>query len=80
MSIFITLILITIGFILGLAVGYIIAKIFYKDEPIGDLRIDESDPEDGPYLFLELKTKPKYFKHRNRVTLNVKAKNYISQK
>lgn len=80
MSIVIMFLLIIIGFILGLGIGYIAAKFTYDKEPIGDLRIDESDPEDGPYLFLELNSRPNTFKHLNRVTLNVVAKNYISQK
>lgn len=80
MSIAIILPLIAIGFILGLIIGYIAAKFVYYKEPIGDLRIDESDPDDGPYLFLELNSRPNTFKHLKQVTLNVKAKNYISQK
>ena len=35
-----------IGFLLGVAV-------FYR-RPVGNLRIDQSDPADPPYLFLEL--------------------------
>ena len=65
----------TVGFI----IGYFVAKPTGVDEPIGDLRVDQSDPYDGPYLFLELRTTPD-FKKLDKVTLNVKLENYISQK
>ena len=50
-------------FIIGLAVGILIGFItlyfplkaaFFKHRSIGDLRVDQSDPSDTPYLFLEL--------------------------
>lgn len=80
MDLIIMLILVTVGFVFGLTIGYMISKSIKNEEPIGDLRIDESDPDDGPYLFLELKSKPNNLKSRKQVTLNVKAENYVSQK
>lgn len=80
MALIIMSILGLVGLIFGLAIGYVIGRSENREEPIGDLRIDESDPEDGPYLFLELKSRPNTFKHLKRVTLNVKAENYISQR
>jgi hypothetical protein len=69
-----------ITLVFGFICGYVVCKAVSIDEPIGDLRVDESDPDDGPYLFLELKSRPESFKHLERVTLNVKAENYISQR
>ena len=48
-----------IGFLAGLVIGitalFICLKtIRHKQRPIGDLRVDGSDPSDHPYLFLEL--------------------------
>ena len=63
-------------FVLGVAVTCLIRR----QKPIGTLRMDESDPEYGPYLFLELETDPSVIKRMNRVTLKVNVKNYISQK
>ena len=81
MIITLAFVLIVVGFILGVFVGFAIERYMSdRMEPIGDLRIDESDPEDGPYLFLELKTAPNNFKSLKQVTLNVKAENYISQR
>ena len=66
--------------IVAFGLGFIAARLFYRKSPIGVLRIDESDPYDGPYLFLELDSKPDSFKNKKQVTLNVKAENYVSQK
>ena len=77
---FIILMAATAGFVIGVSVGYFLHKMLHHEEPIGDLRIDESDPDDKPYLFLELKSMPNNLKSRKQVTLNVKAENYVSQK
>ena len=79
MTILLAFILTTIGFVIGVVVGLAIEKTRHV-EPIGDLRIDESDPEDGPYLFLELNARPDNIKTHKQVTLNVKVENFISQK
>lgn len=49
-------------------------------KPVGTLRIDNSDPDEPPYLFLELKkeSNPNNFKNKKYVTFDVNAKNYIS--
>lgn len=47
---------------------------------IGNLRIDNSDPNEPPYLFLELEKTPDRLKDGDKVVLIVKVKNYISQK
>jgi hypothetical protein len=41
-------------FAAGLIAGGIIMKLWLSNTTIGTLRMDTSDPEDGPYLFLEL--------------------------
>lgn len=53
-----------------------------KQEPIGKLRVDSSDPDDGPYLFLELNQSIEAVKLRDkkRVILEVDDTNFISQK
>jgi hypothetical protein len=67
--------------LMGILTGMLIAKFAFRDKPIGSLRVDQSDPDSGPYLFLELSPggadeiyKKKY------VSLRVNLKNYISQK
>lgn len=74
------------GYIL-LAIGVLFGSvctllIFPRhDEPMGVLRIDNSDPEDGPYLFLELSSEaaPNVLKNKKYITLQVKAEDFISQ-
>ena len=71
-------------FVIGLAIGAIVmfgfcASKFTNDDPIGDLRIDESDP-DGPYLFLELDQDVDLFRQKDTVTLNIKNESFIPQK
>lgn len=66
-----------IGAGLGIILG---AKLFKKkNDSIGFLRIDNSD-EDGPLLFLELKSGPHTFMQEKYVTLEVKLEDFISQK
>ena len=69
-------------FILGLAVGVILALLTNKEKPIGSLCVDKSDPDDGPYLFLEFNPdqNPEVIMKKSYVTLKVEAKNYISHK
>lgn len=53
-----------------------------KQEPIGKLRIDSSDPYDGPYLFLELKQSVEAVKLQDKkyVLLEVDSTDFLSQK
>lgn len=44
---------IAVGIIIGLVVGTLIFRRRYI--PVGDLRIDRSDPTSEPFLFLELR-------------------------
>ncbi len=71
-------ILIFVG--LGFALGYAVAKVIMKEEPVGYLRVDTSDPDDGPYMFLELHEDPAYVMKRKHVTLEINTNNYVSQK
>lgn len=67
-------------FLFGVMMGYIIAKITSCEKPVGVLRVDHSDPDDGPYLFLELSSNPNTLIHDTYVTLKVNTQSYISQK
>lgn len=43
-----------IFFVVGTIVGIIVTSMFFRKEPIGTIRVDNSDPDSPPYLFLEL--------------------------
>jgi hypothetical protein len=66
--------------ILTFIIGLILGLGGHKVAPVGTLRIDNSDPEDGPYLFLELSTDPKVLMKEKEVLLKVDTKSYLTQK
>ena len=66
-----------IAFLVGVLIGTIIYAIAVKTASVGTLRIDQSDPDDSPYLFLELKNTNAIFS-KKYVTMKVELKNYIS--
>lgn len=66
-----------IAFLAGVLIGTIIYAIAVKTASVGTLRIDQSDPDDSPYLFLELKDVNTIFS-KKYVTMKVELKNYIS--
>ena len=65
----------------GILIGLLVSKFVFKDKPIGSLRVDKSDPDSEPYLFLELDAGGMSdFYKKQSVRLRVKIKNYISHK
>ena len=68
-----TIIFVILAFILGC----IADRLSNRNRSIGNLRIDNSDP-DGPYLFLELNCGPESFDNKKYVILKVNAENFIS--
>lgn len=70
-----------LGIVMGLMIGQLIDLLTRKPPKYsGALVIDRSDPEDGPYIFLELKDDPNILEKSETVTFVVVSKNYISQK
>lgn len=67
-----------IAFLLGVLIGTIIYAIAVKTASVGTLRIDQSDPEDSPYLFLELNKNVHIITSKKYVTMKVERRNYIS--
>lgn len=68
--------LLMVLFLIG---GYILGRLYRRDS-VGTLRIDSSDPDDGPYMFLELKTDPGYVMKQKQVVLDVNTESYLTQK
>ena len=68
--------------IVGIVVGTFISKWVLSRKSSGALRVDTSDPDDGPYMFLEIKDQVEVYKimRKEYVTLRVKFENFISQK
>lgn len=68
-----------IGLLFGVALSIVLIRgLYIRKSPIGALRVDHSDPDDGPYLFLELYPGGKEAIMTNRhVVLSVKIEDYI---
>ena len=64
----------------GIILGYSLGVLAKSEKPVGTLRVDQSDPDDGPYLFLELETDPREVMRRKYVNLKVLVKDYVSHK
>lgn len=71
--------LLTIAFLLGIPIGCMFGKASRKYDPVGVLRIDNSDPYDGPHLFVEIHKNPKMLKFEKYVTFEVSTESYLSQ-
>nr|DAQ19121.1 MAG TPA: hypothetical protein [Caudoviricetes sp.] len=70
------LLLILAGMFLGIAIAAAIYRAYF----VGTLRIDHSDPEDGPYMFLELDKGVSDISSKKHVILKVKLENFIPHK
>lgn len=68
-----------IGLIVGIALGGICTTTYRSRNYIGELRVDDSDP-DGTLLFLELNEGVDTVRRQKYVSLKVKNENFISQK
>lgn len=64
---------------LGVVIGLLLARIF-RPKPVGYLRMDHSDPDDEPYLFLELEEEPSTLFKRKEVVLLTKIEDFIPRK
>ena len=38
--------------LIGVVIGTLVSRFIFREKPVGSLRVDESDPDSGPYLFL----------------------------
>lgn len=73
---------IILALIIGIVVGFIIAAFKFQKwaDPVGTLRIDKSDPDDKPYLFLELTDNIDKVYRNKYVTFKVNTQSYIPHK
>lgn len=64
-------------FALGFAIACILSLIIFRVMVRGNLHIDRSDPDDNPYIFLELPSEQALEK-RKYIVLEIVRKNYIT--
>lgn len=70
-----------VSLMIGIMVGVLLSRFIFREKPVGSLRVDESDPDSEPYLFLELDRSGADAIYKQRyVRLRVELKNYISHK
>lgn len=74
-----TIVLLGVVF-LSVIAGYLLAVIRYDKDVTGVLRIDHSDSDEPPYLFVELKGDPSNLEHGRYVRFWVNKSNYVSPK
>ena len=67
--------------IVGIIIGIVFGRRVFRSDVVGSLRVDQSDPDSGPYLFLELEPGGMETIHKNKtVTFSVKIENYIPRR
>ena len=68
-----------IGIVVGIIIGLVVGALIFKRSriPIGELRIDRSDPTSEPFLFLELDTDVRTISGMKTVTFDVCNKNFL---
>lgn len=68
------------GTIIGFAISKLIMKHHDKKLYVGTLRVDRSDPDEAPYLFLELEQDGMMKIHQNKTVLfNVDLNSYMTR-
>ena len=71
---------IVIAIIVGAIIGVLITLLIFSTISAGNLRVDQSIPEDDPYLFLELTKSVSTVLKKKFVVLKVRAEDFIPQK
>lgn len=71
---------ILIGIVLGTIIGSIVTLIYKNTHVVGNLIIDRSDPDDKPYIFLQISRELAYVSQKNVISVKVKNKNFVTQK
>jgi hypothetical protein len=61
----------------GTVIGFVVAKLTARPKTIGNLRVDQSEPDENPYLFLELERDVAAVRKSKYVLMKVVDKNYL---
>lgn len=70
-----------IALIVGIAVGFLAAVLIFHAYEVGTLRIDNSDPDSSPYLFLEVGHGKSHILQRSKyVRMKVDIHGYLPRK
>lgn len=70
-----------VGIIVGFGISWFMAWRHDKKLCVGTLRVDRSDPDEAPYLFLELKQDEMDKIHKSKIMIfNVDLNGYLPRK
>jgi hypothetical protein len=73
--------LIILSFLVGIIIGFLIFKVTSRPKISGTIRVDQSDQDAEPYLFLELQNGVgTSIMQKKYVTFEVSIKDYIPHK
>jgi hypothetical protein len=64
-------------FVIGIVIGFVVSEILSRKDSMGTIRVDSSDPYDGPYLFLEMTGSVEKLKKRKYAMFKVSTISYI---
>lgn len=67
-------------FILGCAFGSVVTGLIFRLLLVGTIRVDYSDPFDGPYMFLEISKNVESITSKRHVLLKVSIENFVPRK
>lgn len=68
-----------LGILLGVITGLIGLLVYLALMSVGTLRVDQSDPMEPPYLFLDLDKPIESFINTKHVLFRISKKNFISE-
>ena len=62
---------------IGIVIGAVVTAYAFRRNFVGTLRVDQSDPTDAPYLFLEIEKGMGDISRKKYVLLRVNTESYI---
>lgn len=62
---------------IGILIGVLFGVVLSRRRPLGNLRVDRSDPTSEPLLFLELDTDVRTIMRKKRVVFKVRVEDFL---
>lgn len=62
---------------IGILIGLLIGVVLSHRRPLGNLRVDRSDPTSEPLLFLELGTDVRTIMRKKQVVFKVRVEDFL---
>lgn len=62
---------------IGIVIGVLLGIVLSRRRPLGNLRVDRSDPTSEPLLFLELGTDVRTIMRKKQVVFKVRVEDFL---